>query len=77
MKTLTVVCGTCRHPQQIPVSHIATLDDDLRGQYASESIVMTLKPRRWIKDTFGDGQWHGTVVAERGDVAKLLRLVGK
>ena len=75
-RTLTVTCGTHRHPQDVPVSSIAMLEDDLEmswGKYQHETIVLTLKPKRWIQDTWGDRQWHGTVCADRAIIAKLLR----
>lgn len=70
-RTLKLSCGNCRHPQDVPVSHIADLDSDCQ---LVEFVSVRLKPRHWIKDTFGDGQWHGYAVADRADVARVLRL---
>lgn len=71
-KTLTVSCGTCRHPQAVSVSHIAEIDSDCPAEFVS----LRLKTRHWIKDTFGDAQWHQWVVADRTDVLPVLRMSG-
>lgn len=72
-KSIKVSCGTCRHPQDIPVSAIASIEDDelTRGVFL-DNALLRLKPRHWIQDPWGDGQWHGVVVASRADVAKLI-----
>ena len=75
-KILNVTCGTHRHPQPVRVTHIRSIEDDLRpdsiDHVAPESVVLTLKPKFWVRDDWGDGQWHGVVCADRADVAKLL-----
>lgn len=69
-RQIKVSCGTCRHPQDIPLAHVAEIDShsDL-----AELVSLKLKPRHWIKDTWGDGQYHGWVIADRVAVAALLR----
>ncbi len=54
-RMLSVSCGTCRHPQFVPVRDVAELD---AVTTMPEFVVLTLKPKRWIRDTFGDGQWR-------------------
>lgn len=71
-KSIRVTCGTCRHPQEIPVSHVTSIEDTLDDGLIPEFVCLKLKPGRWIQDTWGDRQWHGNVVAEREDVARLI-----
>lgn len=77
-RTLAVTCGNHRHPQPVSLSAVASIEDDVRPDHeylarvAPESVVLRLKPRRWIRDSWGDGQWHGTVSADRAAVAAVL-----
>ena len=69
MKTLKLSCGTCRHPQDVKISAIALIES---SEHFADLVSVTLKPRHWIQDTWGDGQWHGTAVADAADVAALI-----
>lgn len=60
-----------RHTQAVNVKHIAEIESDV---ILTEFVCLKMKPKHWIKDTWGDGLWHGWVTAERSDVAKLLKL---
>ena len=69
MNTLLISCGTCRHPQAVRVSRIEQLDSDTG---MTEYVSVKLKPRFWVRDTFGDGMWYGWGVADRAAVAALI-----
>ena len=75
MKTITVRCGSMRRVQEVPVSHVAQIDSDLMSV---EFVLLTLKAKHWVQEPYGrPGEWHGTVIADRGDVAPLLRFARK
>ena len=71
MKTITVRCGSMRRTQTVPVSHVAQIDSYLMSV---EFVLLTLKPKYCVQEPYGrPGEWHGTVIADRADVAPLLR----
>ena len=70
MKMVKVSCGTCRHPEMVPVSHIAHIDAG--EDVTQEFVYFRMKSRHPLYDGLGDRQWHMGVVADRADVAPLL-----
>ena len=70
MKRIKVFSGTCRHPELVPVTHVAHIDAG--GDVSLEFVWLRMKGRHPIYDGLGDRQWHSGVVADRADVAALL-----